>query len=235
MASKTGRDSKYRTLIVRHVALKKDHPIHAGIEMQAHHLISAKGVQVSKIGDWLEKMSYNINLLPNLVLIPNTMQGACHLGVQPHKSGHTIPSDPHDPEGDDAHPISYHDIVAMRLTVLKRKISSTCFGNDQEAFKKVTEEMNLLSAKILQMIQNTPKFMRLSAVADYYQPGLAGCGGMDKIPARPAGRGADLVEYTEKHVCQVHRNHQMAQGKNQRQENITFKKPIPYYKLSVGN
>ncbi|UTH76600.1 AHH domain-containing protein [Chromobacterium sp. IIBBL 290-4] len=232
MTNKSARDSKYRKLILRHVALKKEHPIHSGIAMQAHHLISASGVKISMTGNWLEKMGYNINLLPNLALIPSTLQGACHLGVQPHKSGHTIASEMEETDDDDMHPKDYHALVARELRVLKAEIQSLCFGNDQDALNKLNEKMNHLSEKILHKIQTTPHLMRLSAVADYYLPGLAGCGGVDNIPKREKG---EVVQYTEKHICTVHRNHYMAQGKGQAKENITYKKPLLAYKLQVGN
>ncbi|WP_147297303.1 hypothetical protein [Chromobacterium vaccinii] len=92
--------------------------------------------------------------------------------------------------------------------------------------------MNKLSAKILQMIQDAPSLMRLSAVADYYQPGKPGCGGMDSIPSREKGT---LVKYTANHVCPVNRNHEMAQGKDQKKENITYKKTLLAYELKPGH
>ncbi|WP_115618441.1 AHH domain-containing protein [Chromobacterium vaccinii] len=136
VTGKIVRSSNFRKAILRNIALRKDHPMHAGIAMQAHHLISEKGVNQSLIGHWLIKVGYDINILPNLALIPSTLQGACHLGVQPHKSGHTIPSDPGEWDDDNMHPQSYHDLIAKQLRIVKLESEAICYGNDDEAQKK---------------------------------------------------------------------------------------------------
>jgi len=67
------KDSKYRDTILSAVSADAGHPINNDIDMQAHHLISAKGVKDSEMGSQLKSMGYDINVLKNLVLIPCTL------------------------------------------------------------------------------------------------------------------------------------------------------------------
>src|SRR5690606_37771760 len=104
--------TKYRTTIINAVKNDTGHPHNHNMKMQAHHLVSAKGVQLAQMGRKLEQLGYNINVLENLVLLPSTLQGACHLKVQLHRGDHT--------HEDDDHPISYHRKVKAEITTLER-------------------------------------------------------------------------------------------------------------------
>lgn len=140
MASRSiDKDSKYRGTIMEAVSNDEDHPVNKGIEMQAHHLISAKGITDSGLSDKLESMGYKINALKNLALIPCTLKGACHLGVQLHRGNHTF--------HDDEHPRSYHKEVIERLIALEQEMDNKCRKN-----KPIQGLLNKESAKILNMI-----------------------------------------------------------------------------------
>jgi hypothetical protein len=76
----SAKDTQYLKRITEHIATDKTHPRHQGVKMQAHHIISGEGIKRSGLGKKLKEFGYNINLLPNLVFIPCTLQGACYLG-----------------------------------------------------------------------------------------------------------------------------------------------------------
>jgi len=42
------KDTLYRDTILNAVESDKHHPIHNGLDMQAHHIISSKGVKILK-------------------------------------------------------------------------------------------------------------------------------------------------------------------------------------------
>ncbi len=58
--------------------------------MDTHHLVSEKALDGcdDDLKEMLIDKGYNINYLGNLVGIPATFKGACHLGVQVHRSDH---------------------------------------------------------------------------------------------------------------------------------------------------
>ncbi len=83
----------YRTAWIEKVTAyneKKDHPFCHGIQMDTHHLVSEKALDGcdDDLKEMLIDKGYNINYLGNLVGIPATFKGACHLGVQVHRSDH---------------------------------------------------------------------------------------------------------------------------------------------------
>jgi hypothetical protein len=226
-AGVTTKDSAYRDRVMRAVQSDRWHPVHHGIKMQAHHLISASGMHASGMGPTIKKFGYDINQLPNLVLLPCTLQGACHLGVQPHRGNHT--ADVEDERyKDDEHPRDYHDSVKDRLKNLRLGLTKDCPGylggaRELEARMKVKRLLDDLSSEILEDIQRKPRNAPLTKIAQSFQRGSGvGCGGVDST-SRHAGL----------HNCPVQRNHRKMQGADQRVESITYEAVEPY-KLKAG-
>lgn len=226
-AGVTAKDSKYRRRIMQAVEGDKDHPVHHGIKMHAHHLISATGMHSSGLGPKIKKFGYNINELENLALLPCTLQGACHLGVQPHRGNHTAVIDD-DQYKDDEHPKAYHEHVKDRLKDLKMGLTKDCPGylggaREIEARLQVQRQLNELSSEILVDIQLKPRKAPLTRLASNFQPGnTVGCGGADSA-----------TKHLGLHNCPVGRNHKQAQGEGQRAERITYK-ATETYQLKVG-
>lgn len=224
---RTTKDSRYPGRIKRAVAAIPDHPLHHGVAMDAHHVISATGMHKSGLAEQIRMFGYNINFLPNLALIPSTLQGACHLGVQPHRGNHTAPVD-QDNYPNDAQPKGYHEMVKDRLKDLKLGLTKACpgyMGGAQEAAarKRVQTLLDELSEEILGDIQRTPRKAPLTKVSTYFQPGnVVGCADTDSTTTHRA-----------EHQCAVGRNHLKRQGPGQEPENITFA-VAGKYQLKLG-
>ena len=166
------KDSKYRDTILSAVNTDSNHPINNGIDMQAHHLMSAKGVKDSELGSQLKSMGYDINVLKNLVLIPCTLPGACHLGVQLHRGNHTF-------EDDNIHPRSYHREVTERIRALESEMDKKCSKN-----KPIQGLINKESAKILNLVNKfklplTKIYFAFETSGQYKD---IGCANTKKIP-----------------------------------------------------
>jgi hypothetical protein len=227
-AGRTTKDSAYLDRITRAIADDSKHPRHQGVAMQAHHVISATGMHRSKLSDKIRKFGYDINLLENLVFLPSTLQGACHLGVQPHRGNHTaiVERDSYD---DDDHPMDYHDMVAARIRRLELGLTKDCPGymggaKEVEARHKVKRQLDELSQEILVDIQKKPRKAPLTKISMFFQTGNPiGCAGTDST----IGHSAD-------HVCSVERDHEKRQGPGQRSESITYRSNRTY-PLKLGN
>ncbi|MCD4504668.1 AHH domain-containing protein [Chromobacterium piscinae] len=222
------KGTQYREMMAKRTEKDKmpHHPRHFGIKMQAHHIVSAEGINRSKIGDLLVKFGYDINSPSNLVYIPSTLQGACHLSVQPHRGDHKAPLgvlNPLDDDDDDAHPVTYHDAISLRLLELKKFMHENCPGKNPAAREIIKKDIEAISKNVLFLIQNVPAKARLTYVADFFQPNGLGCKGTDNIPKFKDAKG-----------CAVHRNHQQTQGPSQNKENITLVKPTPRFNLQAG-
>jgi hypothetical protein len=221
-AGVTTKDSVYRERIMRAVADIREHPVHHGIKMQAHHLISATGMHSSGLGPKIKKFGYDINELQNLVLLPCTLQGACHLGVQPHRGNHTASIDDQR-YVDDEHPERYHEMVATRLHDAQLGLSKECPGflggaKVVSARLQVKVKLDELSAKILRLIAANPRQAPLTKVALSFPYGNPiGCGGVDST-SRHSGM----------HKCPVNRDHRRVQGSDQTAEQITYMRETPY-------
>jgi len=220
----SAKDSKYLKRIKDAIEGDKSHPRNNGIKMQAHHAISAEGMKRSGLGKEIEKFGYDINLLPNLVFIPCTLQGACYLGVQPHRGNHTavISQDDYD---DDLEPKSYHDMISVRIKRLQLPITKACEGPDDSRVHKIQQELDRLSHLIIGMIQNKPSEAPLTNIAQHFSPrNPIGCGGVDSVTAH---RGLEKCSVDRMHADGRH-------GVRQKNENITFVLDKPY-KLKPGN
>lgn len=225
MTNKTGNVSKsstYLTVLKTRVELDRGHPLHHGIKMQAHHIISADGVKRSGMGTKLVKHGYDINVLKNLVFLPSTLQGACHLGVQPHRGNHSAVSDPgpdvQSPDrgeggsyDDDAHPVSYHELIKQRVLRLVSLIDRECEGKSDTG-TLAQEKMDDLSRDIALMIYGRPSRARLTRIADSFLLGHpTGCAGVDSVE-----------RHTDSKKCPMSRNHQERQAPSQSNESIGF-------------
>lgn len=230
---KIGNSSKNSTYLAMMKANTRDkkHPRNMGVKMQAHHVISGDGVALSGIGERMEKFGYDINLEKNLVFIPCTLQGACYLGVQPHRGNHTAPGkmDPEPSEDDyddDAEPRSYHTYVSDRLIQAERKFPKTCKKKDLGK-NAVVDVLDEIAQDLLDLIQDHPQKLPLTAVAKHFKRrSKVGCGGFDSVP--------DLDDETKVPLpCAVERKHNKDQCKGQRKEKITFISDGKY-KLIMG-
>jgi hypothetical protein len=233
----TKEGSGYLDTIVANIKEKLGHPRHLGVQMQAHHLISAtsvkqlpKGVKIN-----LEYFNYNINNLNNLVFLPCTLQGACHLGIQPHRGNHTtlIGSLQDAPDEDAGHRRDYHNMVKDFLMTLAPLIKKKCAGDCTRAemeklVENVGKKLNTTSAVILTMIKDEPTEAPLTKLAAHFQPGNpVGCAGVDSVNGRNKGKDHG------NHQCPVHRNHLLRQGEGQDVEGIRYQS-AGHYAVKAG-
>jgi hypothetical protein len=218
MLGSVKKSTNYLTTI-KTATLDPRHPRHCNIKMQAHHVISAEGVRRSGLGSDLVKFGYNINVLSNLVFIPSTLQGACYLGIQPHRGNHPSPIEEDTPDDDGDRPMGYHDMVKLRVKELKPLLTKKCPADDPTGPKKVQAGMEKLSARIIKMIQYAPASAALTKIAKHFSPhSKVGCGGLDSVDANRHGHAN----------CPVERNHLGQQGPGQKKEQITYQKTKPY-------
>jgi hypothetical protein len=216
------KDSMYLSRIKAAILLKPGHPRHHGVQMQAHHVISAEGMKISRLGAKISKFGYDINSLENLVFIPCTLQGACYLGVQPHRGNHTARIADQDNYDDDCEPPNYHEMVAENIQGLDLPLSKECSKDTREKAEIVREQLNGLSKQIAGLIQHKPTQAPLTEIARHFSKGnKIGCGGVDSV-----------THHSGKH-CDVERNHLGRQGPGQRNEDITYVRR-KQYTLKVG-
>lgn len=225
---KIGNSSKNTTYLamMKGITNYATHPRMMGVRMQAHHVISGDGVALSGIGERMEKFGYNINLKDNLVFIPCTLQGACYLGVQPHRGNHTAPGkeEPEPDENDyvdDSEPSSYHKLVAKRLVEAERDFPIKC-AKKEIGKNKAVDLLDAVAIAILNLIQDHPTKAPLTSVAEHFVPGKkVGCGGHDSVP---------ILEATPV-TCPAGRNHR--NKKARRGEKILFVSDGKY-RLTMG-
>lgn len=191
------------------------HPRNNDVAMQAHHLISAKGVNLNNLGDRLEDLGYDINRWQNLVFIPNTLQGACLLQVQPHRGNHTATDAP---DNDTKKDRSYHVTVARLVSRAMPDIEKACGRIGSKA--AVEKEIDDISADLADAIQNDPGEAILTRLYANYVPGnIRGCRGVDSVRAK---------RHRMLDACPVQRNHTMDQGTGQAIEKISYVMTVPY-------
>lgn len=252
----TGNDKKnttFRDDLAEAIEDNLDHPFFNGIHMQAHHIISAKGLKDSGLGGKVKVAGYDINHVKNLVFLPSTLPGACHLGVQPHRGDHKVGIDmaelnferdiDEDQEeknredyresvyndDDDDHADDYHDFISIRLKKLNSDVFE-CEGKPSQYSKSIIE-LNKLSRRTLKKINNFT--IPLSEIGSYFKKGSEyGCGNC-----------INIKEFPEATVCKSDRDHtgethpMYRSGKYPME--ISLCKPVGEkdfgYKLKVGN
>jgi hypothetical protein len=193
------------------------HPMNKNVSMQVHHLISRKGVRSARMIGKLKQLGYDINDIDNLVSLPCTVQGACHLKVQLHRGDHTAPFDDDDnEETDDDHPMTYHRKVKS-LLLKNVRMKDIC----DDSKPSVQRQINRLSKKMLRRIQRYN--VALSSIHRNFVMGTRkGCCGKNDVDGtKKSGK-----------PCPVTRNHYLREGPGQRKEEIEFKGT---YILRVGH
>jgi len=216
----------YLDRVRRATALDRGHPRHGGVTMQAHHVVSAKGVDLAGESDELRGYGYDINALANLVFLPSTLQGACHLEVQLHRGNHPRGSEHEDAaDDDDAHSLGYHRAVdrAVRAALRQlRRRRNLCSDNRRSVKCWVNHALAEVSADLLEQIRDFE--IPLTTIHGNFAPRGPGCKAADGVAAaRTPGRR-----------CLVERNHQGRQAPRQRAEGISLAKPTGGYRLRVG-
>ena len=187
------------------------HPRNMGVSMQAHHAISAKGMDLSGLADKYEDFGYDINQIKNLVFIPCTLQGASLLGVQPHRGNHTAP-DVDKPNRDKDKDANYHTMVSDLLQEAYRNIDELCGSGRKDITAETQHMLDEVSETIIDRIQNNPKEARLTALYKHFtRNNKRGCGGVDYVNDK---RAVD--------ICPVGRHHTHRQGEFQRDEEISY-------------
>lgn len=220
LRGKTAKDTEYlKTLQARTTDQK--HPRNQGVVMQAHHVISAKGIAMGSYNDRLEDFGYRINEAMNLVFIPSTLQGACLLQVQPHRGNHTAQDAP---DVDGNRDRTYHESVKEHLKTVMPKLEKLCGKPGKNMQKETQDALDAISEVIIECIQHKPSEAKLTKLYKHFQPGnVRGCGGAKGSVNDPA---AD--------ICPVHRNHTGKRAPGQPDEKIVFKCVKPY-ELIAGN
>lgn len=199
----------------------KDHPLFHGIIMQAHHLISSKGAKNCGFKQTIIDLNYDINTIMNLVFLPSTLEGACHLGVQVHRGDHKQVL----PDGK-----NYHDYVSTLIGSIQHKIND-CKNNKGKEYP-IQDYMNDIS---LDLLRKVAKFqLPLSFVhKNFKKKSLIGCCNFKKIGDV---RKAMKNNGSEDNHCNLNRNHFghshafSSSGKNSSE--ITY--PKSSYELKVG-
>jgi hypothetical protein len=147
------------------------------------------------------------------------LQGACYLGIQPHRGNHPSPIEEDTPDDDGDRPPGYHDMVKSRVKELKRLFVNNCPGDKPKRIEEVREEMDRISKDIVRRIQYSPASAQLTYIAKHFSPrSKVGCGGLDSVDANRHGHAN----------CPVERNHLGQQGPGQKKEQITYQKTKPY-------
>ena len=201
----------YKENLKNNIKDDDNHPMNCGITMQIHHLISQSVVKKPAIEEMIEDYKYSINNKENLVALPSTLAGACHLEVQLHRGNHTMPIDPDDMDDDSYHKKDYHDYVQELLEKKLNKMDNKCA--QQKTFIPQVE-IDKASAIILRGISS----FRLPLTSCYqeFKPGNNGCGCCESIPELNKQK-------LQKKACDKNRVHD---------EFTLF--PKQYYKLTVG-
>ena len=133
---------------------KKAHPFCNGIQMDTHHIISGKALKEINMDlqEALINKGYNINSLSNLVGLPSSYKGACHLGIQVHRTGHTFKSN----RFSEIKESNYHSEVIDYLNDIAEDIY-LCYGTTEfvEPKREIHKKhMDPISEKLLQRILN---------------------------------------------------------------------------------
>lgn len=212
------KDKNYLKKIINAIEGDGSHPRNMGIAMQAHHVISGDGMKMAEICSDVEATGYNINHLNNLAFIPCTLEGACFLGIQPHRGNHTADGealrpgiseqeDELDYYDDECHGKGYHRKVAQELQKFVRLHTLACTGDSNANAEKAVKGLDAVSRSILDNIMDKPSMWKLTSIAQHFGRGGKGCGGVksvvgyDKLAVTcPSGRVHDFYNKKKVHV-----------------------------------
>ncbi|MGL0938372.1 AHH domain-containing protein [Vibrio vulnificus] len=121
------------------------HPYFLGIHMETHHLISSKGAHIDKdTAKALVKAGYIIDTIDNLVGLPATLPGACHLGLQAHRGEH-----PDKPVESKAYHTEVKNLLEKAAPTLKRCPPNTKASDKTSNIDDIT---NKISKRLLDQI-----------------------------------------------------------------------------------
>ncbi|STQ89872.1 AHH domain-containing protein [Iodobacter fluviatilis] len=177
------KNTTYRKTIENNTK-EATHPRNKGIIMQAHHIISADAVKRSNVGALMEQYGYDINCINNLVFLPYSLEGACHLEVQLHRGNHASPAADELLSPDDRpHPSAYHQSIRDFLDSQFRDFKDICEGDDSKVDDKFREKVNKISMKILKRIGNFDPSYQLTSIAKSFSPkNIEGCKCAANVP-----------------------------------------------------
>jgi len=197
----------------------KKHPLTHGIIMQAHHLISSKGANnCGTLTKTLVSLNYEINVVNNLVFLPSTLEGACHLSVQVHRGDHKQVM----PDGK-----NYHQYIQKAITKKKRRINNCVQNSGKES--PIQAVMDKISQRVLNKIASFE--LPLSSIHNNFESNLGCCNKKNIGDARKALKlksGAPSCSKNNNHYGDIH-----SFGKSGRNsERITYKETS--YTLKVG-
>lgn len=191
IVTKKGHD--YRGVLERAVGKNPFHPLNQGIHMEAHHLVSEEGIKPFKA--FLRDKGYNINVKENLVFLPCTLPGACHLQVQLHRGNHTAKALEQEDDSDDKHPPSYHFHVYTMVNAKMDNIKN-CTGDCDRV------------AELTQMIMNKVSKTMLADIRDYRIPLTDIFKSFEEDNEIGCGNCVDVEQYKkEAGACTSKRNH----------------------------
>ncbi|MBN3573585.1 AHH domain-containing protein [Vibrio neptunius] len=165
----------YRESVLDPAVEDPNHPINHGFQMQVHHLLSKAGVKKTGDGPKLKSYGYDINLPGNLVALPCTLEGACHLQVQLHRGSHPNAIDTND--NDKEHPKGYHRRVTYLIKNAYKTISKRCEKQDNPGIQRYMDYHSLLILREIRSFE-----LSLSNVAEAFKRGGVGCLGATTVP-----------------------------------------------------
>jgi len=165
----------YRETLIAEIIDDNQHPMNCDIPMQIHHLISKKSITNAHLTEDLKQLGYNVNKIGNLVALPSTLQGACHLEVQLHRGNHTTLIDTDD--NDKEHGVAYHDYVEQLVIAVLEDIENDC---GEKGSLSAQRRLNRKSVTILNDIAAFR--LPLSSCYKEFRPNASGCMNCNSLP-----------------------------------------------------
>jgi hypothetical protein len=151
--------------------------------------LSKKAAKKSGVKPVLESYGYDINKIGNLVALPCTLDGACHLEVQLHRGDHTSFTD-----NDDEHPTPYHVHVMDIMQKAVEFIEKNC---ESGSSAKVQARMDNRSEGVLEDIENF--YIRLTRVHKCFKHKEIGCNGKSSVGDLDDSRNDDNAGCNRNH------------------------------------
>jgi len=158
----------------------KSHPWWTGNgALEAHHLICSEVMQSWEV--LCNKFGYDVNNKYNGVMLPYTMELACHLGVPMHRSNHS--------NTNPAYPI----VVGNLVEPIQNNINKGTYCG-QDGWEKFNNDLNTISKRIMRKVSAFA--YKLTADGKDYEPASSmGCGNLSNMGEK----------YTD---CSKQRNHE---------------------------
>jgi len=167
----------YKENLKNNIKGDDNHPMNCGIRMQIHHLISQSVVSRDDLKPKLDALKYKINNKENLVALPSSLAGACHLEVQLHRGNHTKKICSDDMDNDKYHKMEYHDYVFDLVLAKLSKIEKKC---EQGKSISPQKRLNDVSYEILEDIKSF--ILPLTSCFKEFEPEREGCANCNTVP-----------------------------------------------------